>query len=475
MKLDVNSLVFYAVSDSSWTKESTLLQQVHAAIHGGITCLQYRDKDLADHDFLLEALKIQQLCQEHQIPFIINDRVSVAMQCQADGVHIGQNDLPVAMVRQMIGPQKILGVSVQTVEQAREAEANGADYLGVGAVFATSTKKDAEMVSFETLQEICKATSLPVVAIGGITARNLSLLAGSGIAGVALVSAIFAAQNIEKECRNLKEDILLMLQMGTIRKVLTIAGSDCSGGAGIQADIKTITAHKLYAMSVITALTAQNTTGVFGVLDVPADFVAQQLDCVFQDIIPDAIKIGMVSNASTIKCIANKLLCYGYKFLVVDPVMVSTSGNRLISDDALLALTETLLPLSHLITPNIPEAEVLTGMSIQNRSEMEKAGRVLKEQYPADILIKGGHMVSEATDLLITNTGYRWFSTERIATINTHGTGCTLSSAIACHLAMGQSMENSIAAAKEYITGALTYKLNLGKGRGPLNHTFRLG
>lgn len=257
-----------------------------------------------------------------------------------------------------------------------------------------------------------------------------------------------------------------------MKKVLTIAGSDCSGGAGIQADIKTIAAHGMYAMSAITALTAQNTTGVYGILDVPPDFLANQLDCIFTDIFPDAVKIGMVSRRSLIDIIAAKLLEYGPKQLVIDPVMVSTSGSKLLDDDAMDALVHTLLPLATLVTPNIPEAEVLCGFAIRDQEDMMAAAQSIANRLGVAVLVKGGHLVSDAIDYLLQDGVGRWYTSERIQTSNTHGTGCTLSSAIACGLAAGKTLDESIRDGKAYLVGALKDGLDLGKGSGPLNHMF---
>lgn len=259
-----------------------------------------------------------------------------------------------------------------------------------------------------------------------------------------------------------------------MKKVLTIAGSDCSGGAGIQADIKTITAHKLYAMSAITALTAQNTTGVYGVLEATPEFVGQQLDCIFSDIVPDAVKVGMVANPAIIEVIADKLTEYTAKNIVVDPVMVSTSGSKLISDGAINALLTKLLPLADVITPNLNEAESLYGLPIKNADDMLQAAKSISETIKTGVLVKGGHWDNSADDLLYVDGKAHYFHSPKIDNPNTHGTGCTLSSAIACNLAMGHSIEESIANAKEYITGALKDGLDLGKGSGPLNHCYRM-
>lgn len=256
--------------------------------------------------------------------------------------------------------------------------------------------------------------------------------------------------------------------------VLTIAGSDCSGGAGIQADIKTMQANGVYAMSAVTALTAQNTTGVYGIMEASPEFLESQLDCVFEDIFPDAVKIGMVSSVPLIQVIGDSLTKWKASNIVVDPVMVSTSGSRLLREDAQAALMERLLPLASVITPNIPEAEVLTGRSITGEAQMEEAARRLGEMYPGAVLIKGGHQVSDANDLLYDRGRLVWLRGERIDNPNTHGTGCTLSSAIASNLAKGFPMEESIRRAKAYISGALRAGLDLGRGSGPMDHGYAI-
>lgn len=259
-----------------------------------------------------------------------------------------------------------------------------------------------------------------------------------------------------------------------MRKVLSIAGSDSSGGAGIQADIKTITAHRMYAMTAITALTAQNTTGVYGVLEVTPGFVGQQLDCIFTDIVPDAVKIGMVSSKEIIEVIASKLIQYQATHIVVDPVMFSTSGHALMSQDAMNTLITKLLPLGSLITPNISEAESLSGMTIRDKDDMLQAARIISDRVQGAVLVKGGHLDDCADDLLYDGEQMNWFHGEKIDNPNTHGTGCTLSSAIACNLADGHDLKGSVSRAKAYISGALRANLDLGAGSGPLNHCYGL-
>ena len=259
-----------------------------------------------------------------------------------------------------------------------------------------------------------------------------------------------------------------------MRTALTIAGSDSCGGAGIQADIKTITANGVYAMSAVTALTAQNTVGVTDILESTPEFLSAQLDAIFTDIYPDAVKIGMVSSSKLIEVIAEKLKEFEAKNIVIDPVMVATSGAKLICDDAIDALKDKLLPLASVLTPNIPEAEVLSDMKIKSSDDMIKAAEVIGEKFKTAVLLKGGHKLNDANDLLYSNGEYKWFNGKRIDNPNTHGTGCTLSSAIASNLAKGYDLCTSVERAKEYISGALAAMLDLGKGSGPMNHAFAI-
>ncbi len=259
-----------------------------------------------------------------------------------------------------------------------------------------------------------------------------------------------------------------------MKKALSIAGSDCSGGAGIQADLKTMTMNGVFAMSAITALTAQNTTGVTGIMEVSPDFLKQQIDSIFEDIRPDAVKIGMVSSSELIETIAERLQFYKAENIIVDPVMVATSGSKLIETDAITTLKDKLLPISTLVTPNIPEAEILAEMNISTEDEMVTATKKISENYGCAVLLKGGHSINDANDLLVINGQLEWFKGKRIDNPNTHGTGCTLSSAIAANLAKGYDLKTSVKRAKDYISGALSAMLNLGKGSGPMNHAFDL-
>ena len=259
-----------------------------------------------------------------------------------------------------------------------------------------------------------------------------------------------------------------------LKTALSIAGSDCSGGAGIQADIKTMTMNGVYAMSAITALTAQNTTGVIAIQESTPDFLKQQIDAVFEDIYPDAVKIGMVASSELICVIADRLRYHKAKNVVIDPVMVASAGSSLMKQNAVQTLIQELLPISTLVTPNIPEAQVLSGLSIETKEDMVTAAKQIGDNYHCAVLLKGGHSINDANDLLYTNGDLHWFEGKRINNPNTHGTGCTLSSAIASNLAKGYTLSESVQRAKDYISGALAAMLDLGEGSGPMNHAFDL-
>lgn len=261
--------------------------------------------------------------------------------------------------------------------------------------------------------------------------------------------------------------------MAKMKTGLTIAGSDCSGGAGIQADIKTMTTNGVYAMSAVTALTAQNTTGVGAIMEVSPEFLKAQLDFVFTDIRPDAVKIGMVTSVQLIEVIAEALRHYQATHIVVDPVMAATSGVKLTREETVCAMQEKLFGMAELITPNIPEAENLSGLEIRTSKDMEQAAENIGERFGCSVLVKGGHQRQDANDILWKKGGVtQWFYGTRIENPNTHGTGCTLSSAIAANLAKGLTLEESVRNAKQYLSHALRFMLDLGQGSGPMNHAF---
>ena len=265
--------------------------------------------------------------------------------------------------------------------------------------------------------------------------------------------------------------------------VLTIAGSDCSGGAGIQADLKTMSAFDVYGMSVITAVTAQNTCGVTGVQNVTGEMIRLQLEAVMSDIMPDAVKIGMLATADAVEAVADILEKYHVEHVILDPVMVSTSGRSLLEAEGKEQILRRLFPLAELVTPNIPEAEdilkavdgsvenkrTVSSVQITDQTMMEKAAQEIRQKYGCNVLLKGGHMIQAADDLLY-QTQAVWFPAQRIDCTNTHGTGCTLSSAIASALARGCSLKEAVGIAKVYVRSAMSTGLDLGHGNGPLDH-----
>lgn len=372
---------------------------------------------------------------------------------------------------------------------------------GVPMTIATSTEKYCILAAFDrlgytdyfdailTCGEVGASKSEPVIFYEAVRAMgtepsetwlfedglySIKTARAAGFKTVGVYDAV--SEKDQEEIRQLTDLYVRDLRDFSLGRhtALTIAGSDCSGGAGIQADIKTMMACGVYAMSAITALTAQNTKGVSGIMEVTPGFLKQQLDAVFTDIRPEAVKIGMVSSSELIETIGERLRFYGAEHIVVDPVMVATSGSKLIDDDAVQTLCRVLLPLAAVITPNIPEAEALSGMEIRSAADMEAAARQIWQKYGCNVLVKGGHQVSDADDLLFDGEGYQWFRGKRIDNPNTHGTGCTLSSAIAARLAKGYSLPEAVAGAKAYISGALSAMLDLGAGSGPLDHGFEI-
>lgn len=458
-------LMLYAVSAND-----TDMGQIISALEGGITCFQLRYKNTDPEKLLPLAEQIADICKTYGVPFIVNDNVHLAKYCGADGVHLGQSDMDPKQARQILGDNAIIGVTVKNVHQAQIACQDGADYLGCGAAFSTLTKSDTSLIDHQIYRDITSAVDIPVVAIGGIDDQNALSLSGYGLAGLAVSGGIFGADDIcaaaHRLCRKAKAIV-------SPPSALTIAGSDSSGGAGIQADIKTMLANGVYASSAITAMTAQNTKGVYQIQMSTPEFLAAQIDSVFEDIFPMAVKTGMLGNGALTQVVCDRLKYHGAQNIVVDPVMVATSGARLMEDQNFTALTTLLLPMAKVVTPNIPEAQALTGLAINTRADMEIAAKAIYDRYGCAALVKGGHSIQDASDVLYDGC-FTWFEGKRIDCQNTHGTGCTLSSAIASNLAKGYNLVMAIELAKQYISGALQNDMNLGFGSGPLNHGWRI-
>lgn len=537
----------YFVVGPDDTKGRPVADVVAAALRGGATFIQLRAKhaDARELTAMAEAIAavIAQAGKADTVAFVIDDRVDAAWQCRelgikVDGVHIGQDDMAPEQARALLGPDAVIGLSAETlphIEAANALSSGAIDYIGAGPLHYTATKPDAAAVEADGTkhalgiagaQLLCEASRYPVVVGGGVHADDVPALARTAAAGWFVVSAIAAADNPERATRELlqawtavrgdarhgvatsaashpQSDVAAPLQCGAamfdakqphgLPPVLTVAGSDSSGGAGIQADLKTMLANGVFGMSAITSLTAQNTTGVRAVQNADPAILADQIDAVFEDIPPMAVKIGMVSSAALIETIADRLTAHQARNIVLDPVMVATSGAKLIDDDAVAALTTRLFPLATVITPNMPETEALLAQAMQERTseddtesarllsegirteaDMETAGRTLAKHFGCAVLVKGGHGIKDANDVLVEPDGtVTWFTSPRIDNPNTHGTGCTLSSAIASHLALGETLPQAVRSAKDYLTGALAEQLDLGHGSGPMDHAWR--
>ena len=457
----------YLITDDN--RDGALFGRVRAALHGGVRILQYRDKHATPAEKKEMATRLVALCHQAGAILIINDDAHLARDCNSDGVHLGQQDGEVAAARDLLGPGKLIGVSTRTVVEAQRAAAAGADYIGLGSLYPTTTKGDAVVVGLEGLRAVRTAVTLPIVAIGGIERDNAGAVIKAGADCVAVVSAVMGAPRPELAAKelNLLFNRLLPKPQG---RVLTVAGSDSGGGAGIQADLKTITLLGSYGMSAITALTAQNTRGVSAIRAVPPEFVDAQLEAVLSDIGADTVKTGMLLNSGIIAVVAAAIQRHGL-LAVVDPVMIAKGGAALLQDEAIATLRHELIPQAYLLTPNLPEAEALTGLTISNEAEMGRAARALQELGAVNVLLKGGHLAGdEAVDLLLCGDQLHRFVAPRIATTNTHGTGCTFAAAIATFLSQGWPLPDAVGRAKTFLQAAIASALPLGKGHGPVNH-----
>ncbi len=447
-----------------------LAERVSEAISGGVNVLQYRNKMGDAAVKFAEAMELKSICAKAGVTFIINDDLELAREIDADGLHLGQGDGDPAEARRLLGPRKIIGVSTHNMEEALGAEAAGADYIGFGAMYPTASKDIEHIPGPEMLAGIKERIKIPVVAIGGISRHNGGRVIDNGADAIAVISGILGSRTPGVAAAELS---LLFNRKGGFPRgnVLTIAGSDSGGGAGIQADIKTVTLLGSYGASVLTALTAQNTRGVSAIHGVPPEFVAEQLDAVLSDIRIDVVKTGMLFSAATIGVIADKLAEYGRKMVVIDPVMLAKGGAELVDHGALATFKARLMPAAYLLTPNIPEAEKLTGIAISNEEGMERAAQALCRMGARNVLVKGGHLPEgTAVDILYDGSDFVRFPVPRILTKNSHGTGCTLASAIAAFLAQGKPLPVAVAKAKQFITAAIKLAHPLGKGHGPVNH-----
>ncbi|HEX9023216.1 MAG TPA: bifunctional hydroxymethylpyrimidine kinase/phosphomethylpyrimidine kinase [Geobacteraceae bacterium] len=450
--------------------EERLVERVRKAIGGGIAALQYRNKRKKDAAWFAVGRALRDICGKAGIPFIVNDDPTLALELDADGVHLGQDDGDPKEARRLLGPRRIIGVSTHSPEEALRAQDDGADYVAVGAMYPTASKEIQHLAGPATLARVRDGIRIPIVAIGGINRDNAPALIDMGADAVAIISAVLA--NREPDLAAAELSLLFNRKLEFPRgRVLTVAGSDSGGGAGVQGDLKTITLLGSYGASAITALTAQNTRGVSEIHAPPPSFVAEQLDAILSDIPIDVIKTGMLFSPETAAIVAERLGAFRRKIVVVDPVMIAKGGTPLLSGNALTIFRERLVPLSYLLTPNIPEAEKLTGLSIVDEEGMQEAALALCRVGARNVLIKGGHLPEGvAVDILFDGSGFIRLPAPRILTRNTHGTGCTLASAIATFLAQGEPLPVAVTRAKEFVTAAIKLAQPLGKGHGPVNH-----
>lgn len=457
----------YLITDQG----ENLLERVAMAMRGGISVLQYRPKDKAYDACLAEGKELKRISALYGAAFIVNDDVKLAVELGADGVHLGQDDGAIPEAKKLLGEGKIVGKSTHNLEEALLAEDEGADYIGFGAMYPSDSKAVSHLPGASGLVDVSKKIKIPVVAIGGITAENACRVIDAGADALAVISSVLS--NPRPDIAAAEINLLFNRTRPFPRgAVLAVAGSDSGGGAGIQADLKTITLLGSYAATVLTALTAQSTRMVSSIHGLPPSFVLDQLDTVLADIPIDIIKTGMLHTPAIISALAERLT--ESKILipaVMDPVMVAKGGAALLEREGVRAFCRLLLPHAYLLTPNIPEAERMLERTIRNEEEMERAARDLHALGAANVLIKGGHLTGrQSVDILFDGSNCHSFSSERFFTSNTHGTGCSYASAIATYLAQGEPLLQAVEQAKRYITAAIRLARPLGKGHSPVNH-----
>lgn len=469
-------LSLYLVTNRQGLELDEFFHIICLAIEGGVKIVQLREKEASAGEMIAIGKRLLSYLKPRGIPLMINDRVDVAHAVGADGVHLGQSDLRVADARAILGRNAIIGLSVESLEQALEANEEDVDYLAASPLFCTKTKTDcAEPWGLNGLQQLCDVSRYPVIAIGGINETNAKQIIECGAAGVAVVSAIFNAPCPTAAALRMIDS----MKTHPVYKVLTIAGFDGSGGAGIQADLKTFSALGCYGTTALTALPVQNTMGVRSIYDIDTACVEEQIRAILEDMPMNAVKIGMLHRQDIIESVANILSCYNAVNVVLDPVMVAKSGDKLLMPEAIASMKERLLPIVTVLTPNLLEASELLEREVQNKAQMEKAALDLVQMGPQAVVVKGGHLNGDCDDCLCLknpNLEIHWFSSPRIQTKNTHGTGCTFSAAIAAFLARGCTILDAITQAKEYLTRAVDAgkSLNIGRGHGPVHHFYDL-
>lgn len=474
----IADLSLYLVTDPALCGVRGVVETVDRAVRGGVRIVQLRDKDATDEETVDQLMELSRVIAGRAL-LLVNDRLEAALEARArgarvDGVHLGQGDLAVMRARAALGPDAVIGLTANTAEHLDAVLAlptGTVDYLGVGVIRPTGTKPDhPPVLGIEGFGAFASASPLPCVAIGGVGIDDAAPLRAAGAAGLAVVSALCAASDPAVAA----EDFLRRWRAAGVPRVLSIAGSDPSGGAGIQADLKAIAANGGYGMAALAALTVQNTMGVRDVHVPPAGFLRDQLDAISDDIVVDAVKIGMLANAEVIHVVAEWLDRVRPPVVVLDPVMVSTSGDRLLAESAEQAL-DLLLRRADVVTPNIAELEVLTGCRIRGWDDALAAGEQLSARVGTAVLVKGGHLLGDAVPDALIDVGRdlrQVYPGSRIDTGNTHGTGCSLSSALATRLARGDRPVDAVSAARSWLRESLRGggALRVGRGRGPIDH-----
>jgi hydroxymethylpyrimidine kinase/phosphomethylpyrimidine kinase/thiamine-phosphate diphosphorylase len=471
-------LSLYLVTDTGLCGERGVVETVRQAVDGGVRIVQLRDKSATDAEVADQLVELSEVIDGRAL-LVVNDRLAAAVVARergarVDGVHLGQGDASVLRAREALGPEALIGLTANSpehLEAVSELPSGTVDYLGVGVIRPTSTKPDhPPALGIEGFRGFAAQSPLPCVAIGGVGIDDTETLRAAGAAGLAVVSALCAAD----DPRRVAAEFRRRWHQGAVPRVLSIAGSDPSGGAGIQADLKSIAANGGYGMAAITALTAQNTEGVRGVHVPPADFVRAQLKALSDDIVIDAVKIGMLADADVIRTVGAWLDAVRPPIVVLDPVMVATSGDRLLDREAEGALRE-LLRRAHVVTPNLAELAVLVGRPIVDWTDALAAAEELSAETGVAVLVKGGHLAGgDAPDALV-DAGREWrenFAGTRIDTRSTHGTGCSLSSALATRLARGEDASTAVRSARAWLRESLREgeSLRVGRGHGPISH-----
>lgn len=437
---------------------------------GHISCLRYRINNREPTLQDTEARKIMASCESAGIPFLVEDNLELAISLAAQGVHLNSVTPALAVVRKSLGPGKTIGVTVRDTREAAQAAALGVDYLQGELQPSASHASFSPGILRKNTVASKISRSMPVVVPCHFERQSADALLQQGADAIILS---LGALPETVTTLDLAEVSLLFNRHTPFPRgsVLTVAGSDSGAGAGIQGDLKTISLLGSYASTVISCLTAQNTLGVMSVYQPPASFFSEQLHAVLSDVPVDVIKTGMLHSTEIIETFSDALEEYGEKLLVVDPVMTAKGGWQLLEDKARSALVNLLLPRCYLITPNIPEAEKLTGLSIDEEGGMVEAAYALREQGARNILIKGGHLDGDtAVDILLEGNSVHRFAAERVPHGNTHGTGCTYASAIATLLAQGEVLPTAVSRGKEFLTAAIIHAHPFGSGHGPLNH-----